>query len=386
MAGEAAVKEKEEVHKEHADYNGKQTEKSPFQVLDEVQAEGNKSFADIANSAESEYEEERLKAEGPDDKTGIKSIDGEEEYTEQQETADEQTEAEETEESEINEESDEQVEDSEEESEEEEVEESTSETPQWLKDKLKDVNPDLDTDNEEDVQKALDELSGYKDQVQDFEKKLEAEREANKEFYNLLEGDEALRDAARYMYKHGKSLQEALTALDIQPEKDLETLKKEDPDAYLEAVERRKKIEQEKEEQKKQADQRQQELQANQEKTKENVDAFKEANDLDDKDFEAITEQINPQLKNLANGLVTKDFLQVLHNGVRFEQAVENAREEGIKEGKNMNIDEQRKRKAGDGLPRIDSGSTRKAEKEKTGGDLFSDALDEKPLKVSEIE
>lgn len=360
-----ATKEKEKTEAtEHPDYNGQQTEKSPFDILDEVEKEGAFSFSSIGDKAEKELQEEQEEAEG--EGTGLKG----DKNTRKEESDDDDKGEEEEEENEDDAPDEEQEE---EKDEGEENETKDSETPKWLSEKLKAINPDLDLTDKEAVETAIDELSNSKEEADTAKADLEKEREANKSFYDLLGSSDELRNVSRFMFKNKVGFDEALAALDIKPSVDLEKLKKEDPDAYLEAVKAKEKREAEEAERSKKQSERQKQIKENENKSAENTDAFKKEFDLDDQSFNEMTEVVNPMIEDLANGLVTKDLLSVLHKGMTFEDAVAKAKEEGLTEGKNTKIEENARKKRGDNLPNIDSRNPNRPKKE--DNDIFSRAL-----------
>lgn len=356
---------------EHADRVDEPSDKSPFTILDEVEAEGEVSFADISDETEAEISKEMQETEGDEGETGLKADKADD--TEAEASEDEDTdEAAETEEE--TDETEQEEEDSE--------EKPKADLPEWLETKLKEANPDLDMSNEEDVQKTLDDLSSYRDEAEKVKKDLEQEKEANKAFYDLLEGSDELREVSRFMYKHNVNFDEAVAALEIEPAVNLEKLKKDDPDAYLELMEKKKKQEEQRAQQEEKSKTRKETFDKNAEKSAENTEAFKKEAEIDDKQFNEITQAINPEIDKLADGLVTKDFLNIVHRGLTYEQEVDKAYQKGLTEGKNKKIEELQNRKSGDNLPRIDSSSTKQAEKDDE--DIFSKALKPEP-RISEI-
>jgi|GEM_PF-1423545 len=373
--------------KEHADYNGKQSDKSPFEILDEVEAGGGVSFADVADDTEREYETEVSKAEGGDEETGLKS---DKKKAEAEEDEDDEAIKKTAENKEKDDDSEKEKSEEEKKAEKEkedakkEEAEKVSEQPEWLVNKLKEINPELDVEDPEQIQSAIDEMASYKEQVDQAKKDLEAERESNLSFYNLLEGSEDLREVARFMHVHGADLNTALSALEIDPAVDMDELKKTDPDAYLEAVKKREEREAKAKEAQDNEKQRQEKLEKNADKSAEYVSEFKKEFEVDDEQFESlVAESINPEIDNLANGLVTKNFLSIVFKGLNYEQALQSEYEKGLTEGKNMKIDEQKGKKKGDKLPALDTSAPKKAEKEE--GDIFSEAL--KPVRrISEIQ
>lgn len=357
------------------------TEKSPFDILDEVEQEGDFTLGSISDEVDAEVEKERQEAEG--EGTGLKGDKDNEEAADETGTAEEPTE--EKEEKKTADESENEEEEAEKEEPEEEAEEeekTATDHPQWLIDKIKEADPELDLNDEEAVQTAVDNAFTGSKEADQVRKDLENEREANKAFYDLLEGSDELREVSKYMHKHNTGFSAALSALDIAPETDLETLKKEDPDAYVEAVRTKEKREKEAAEAEEKRKEREGTFQENEKKSFQNAEAVKNDLKMDDAAFEEFTGQVNKEIEGLSQGLVSKNLLNIFHRGLNYEDAVAKAREEGLTEGKNMKIEEHTSRKKGDNLPRIDTGASKVAEKEED--DIFTRAMKPEP-RISEI-
>jgi len=351
------------------------TDKDMFDLLDEVEANATPSMADVAVEAEAEIAKE-MGDDVSDEEANAKS-DAEAKAKETEETVEEEVaEEEETDEEEevVAEESEEETEEEEDEAEEEEKE-TVSETPSWLTDKVKELNPDLDMTDTEAVQEAVDRVFESSKEAEKLREDLAGEKEANQEFYNLLEGSAELQNVVKFMYKNEADLASALMAFGIQPAQDMEALKKEDPDAYIEAVKNQEEAKKQAEAQEKKQEELMAKYEANEKKSISDFEAFKKDLKLDDKQIGQFTEAVNAQIELMSEGYTSKEFYETFYNGLRFEEAVEKARQEGIAEGRNTKIDSTKAKKQGDGLPQIKpQGEKPKAEKEKK--DVFDKALE----------
>jgi len=153
------------------------------------------------------------------------------------------------------------------------VEEDSTSTkiPDSILEKVKKLNPELDTSKTEDVEKAVEDLFTTATQAKDLEEQLKQTNEANKAFNELLSSSTEFQDVAKYMYQNDATIEEALTALSIEPAIDMEKLKKEDPDRYIALVEQRKKAEERRKAQQEQTAVDIEKFNAHQQKTLEKV-------------------------------------------------------------------------------------------------------------------
>jgi fused signal recognition particle receptor len=201
---------------------------------------------------------------------------------------------------------------------------------------------------EKGIELGEDEEGNPRDPV-DF---IEQEVSANEELIDAFESDPQLQEVTRLAVEEGLSLEQAVAMMDLDPgaaEEDPEVLK-----AQARQEARREQIE-------KQAE-------AAREKGKQMRIAFQEKHDYSDEEMTRFLKEVQTYVNgDPANGgQLPEDFLEVMHRGMRYEEDVEAAREEGETKGRNQQINERRekKKKKGDGLPKAPDGSAGDQEEE----------------------
>jgi hypothetical protein len=181
---------------------------------------------------------------------------------------------------------------------------------------------------------------------------IEQEVSANEELIDAFESDPQLQEATRLAVEEGLSLEQAVATMDLDPgaaEENPEVLK-----AQARQEARREQIEEQAE--------------AAREKGQQMRAAFQEEHDYSDEEMTRFLKEVQTYVNgDPANGgQLPEDFLEVMHRGMRYEEDVEAAREEGETKGRNQQINERREKKKqkGDGLPKAPDGSAGDQEEE----------------------
>jgi len=187
-------------------------------------------------------------------------------------------------------------------------------------------------------------------------KNLEAERKSVEKVYDLFENSEEMVNIAREM-NQGKGFLEAL-AKTVNIEETLSDLKEADPEQYKKVV--RAQVEREKAIEEQQAKQQELEktFQENEEISQTNIKKFEQSKELTPEASKEFLGTIDRHFQDLVNGKVTTEFIETIHNGLNYEQAVEAAKEQGRIEGRNEKISAEKAKKQGDNLPRIPKGQS----------------------------
>jgi hypothetical protein len=222
--------------------------------------------------------------------------------------------------------------------EEEEGEEAASEEEESAYDPVAEQRERL---AERGIELGEDEEGNPRDPV-DF---IEQEVSANEELIDAFESDPQLQEATRLAVEEGLSLEQAVATMDLDPgaaEENPEVLK-----AQARQEARREQIEEQAE--------------AAREKGQQMRVAFQEEHDYSDEEMTRFLKEVQTYVNgDPANGgQLPEDFLEVMHRGMRYEEDVEAAREEGETKGRNQQINERREKKKqkGDGLPKAPDGS-----------------------------
>lgn len=241
--------------------------------------------------------------------------------------------------------------------------------------RLSEAFPDEKFESPDQVSEKIDHL------ITDSQN-LAKEREANQKVYALFESSEEMVEVARHLNK-GRSFMESV-ALTVDIEQTMKDLKESDPAEYRKVVKAQVEREQKQKTQRERAEKLQEEFAENEEASEEVISGFQKEHKLSDKDKEAFLGTVNGYFGDLVKGKITPQFLQVMHRGLNYEQALEKAREEGRIEGRNEKIETKKGEKTGDSLPVLGGGGkSRTTSKEEP--DIFDDALAPR-TRISEIQ
>ncbi len=342
------------------------SDKSFLAILDEVEAEGSPSISEISQEVESEIAEHL--GDNDDEGTGLKQ-------DKAQPEKEEETQAEELEQQ-----------DEPEENEEEQVEpEETEQTPEWLQNALKEIDESIDVSSKESVEEVVSKATTAIKDAERLQTELSNEQEANKEFYELLQGSEALQEVARYMFQNKATMENALMVLNITPDVDLEELKKNDPDAYIDLMSNRKKAEEAKQAEQRSKQEEEALLEKNRDTNQRSVEAFKKDRGMDSKSFDVFADQVNPFIEELGAGLTSKNFMDLLYKGLNYDTDIKKANEEGVIKGRNEKIKTEKRKRVGDGLPELTTSSNTPNQAEKEKRSMFDSALDGEPSRITDI-
>lgn len=225
--------------------------------------------------------------------------------------------------------------------------------PEFLTERLAQEFPDEKFENPEEAQAFMDRI------ISDA-KALEAERAANDKLYNLFENSDEMVAVAKHM-NSGRSFLEAI-ALSVNIEEALADLKETQPEEYKKVI--RAQVERENN-LKAQADAAaalEKQFTDNGEASKQNIEAFKAEKKLEadaGKDFLGI---INKHFGEMVQGVVSPEYLHLIHKGLNYEADLATAKEQGLIEGKNQLIDIEKVKKQGDSLPVIPRGTSTSTE------------------------
>lgn len=230
--------------------------------------------------------------------------------------------------------------------------------PEYLSEMISEQFPDAEITSED---QAKDLMS----RIIDDSKALEAERQANDKLYDLFEKSEEMTQVARAM-NEGRSFLEAV-ALSVNIDEALTDLKESDPAEYKKVIKAQVEREQKLEEQEKVTEQREVAFVENSQKSRKNIDSFKESKNLDEKSSQEFLSTLNQHFDNMVEGKITPKYLSIVHNGMNYDKDVAAAKEQGIIEGRNQKIDAEKVKKKGDSIPRFSGGGSRTVD---TGEDV----------------
>lgn len=218
---------------------------------------------------------------------------------------------------------------------------ATPEVPEQKKPRYREAlakqYPDREFDTDEDAENAL---------YEDYEQKSTALQEAqvsNQQVYAMIEANPALADVLVAM-NEGIPFEVALAQC-----VDLEALVPSDGepnyDEYQKAVGDRKKRASE-------IDARRQTIQANQERSKVDADAFFAEKGMDEEQQTAFVSFVDDFVGSLFRGEVSKTTLGKMYQAFKYEEAIADAAEQGEINGRNAKIETKRTTDAKtDGIP-----------------------------------
>lgn len=223
-----------------------------------------------------------------------------------------------------------------------------------LTEPLKDFLPeDREVKTKEDFTQALS----------DFSKQYREEIEANESLVNLFENHSEFGALARELNKNpDASFHQALYRVIGDGEQNIVPDKKEDPEAYAEYMIAKK--EREREEARAQKE-KEQNLQTSEQAVKK----FRETNDFGEQDINNIMSKAHEMIQSISKGKVTEEFLDIMAKGMNYEKAMEETSKEAERKGRNAGATKMRKKKKGDGIPKLSGkgGSSKKSGKKAEG-------------------
>jgi hypothetical protein len=172
---------------------------------------------------------------------------------------------------------------------------------------------------------------------------------------------------ARAMDGGTKTFMEALAATVDIPEA-LEEMKEDDPEQYKKVMKEQARREVALEQRASEQEEMQKKFTDNQEDSKDTISAFQKEKGMDEGQGEAFINKVGDHFENMVHGKITPEFLDIMHRGLNYEKAIEEAKEEGKIKGKNERINAEKRKKAGDGLPKTKTGKPKEAKDEPSNG------------------
>lgn len=226
----------------------------------------------------------------------------------------------------------------------EETEESAEPDPELKAkffDRLKKSLPDEELESEDQIMSAAMERIDYLEEY--YNQNTEANEAVMEVFTQQPEIGNIIKDMAA-----GASFTEALAR-----HVDLEAVKPEpgDPD-----YKKWKEAKAEREERIAKAREFEQTLLKNQQLSMQNIENFRQAKNLNPEERDQFVVQVNNVLKGvIEEGLIKEDFLEMMYKALAFENALKEARTQGIVRGKNEAIEQKKAKRAApdDGLPNL---------------------------------
>lgn len=289
--------------------------------------------------------------------------DPEEEEQEQEEEGEE--EEGEEEDGDIGDEEEVEKEDGDEEDEEEEAEdedEPVAKLPVWA-DKVKDYFPDRNFDSLEDYDTAMS------DMVTDLNTVIQKDQEVNEGLIEVFENNPELKKAFQYMMK-GYPANVALVkagfdadAFNIEP----------DDENYEKIVEARVENKKAKERQKKENER----IQRNANESHKALNEFQKKKGLTDTAKDAFIGKVKSFIDNVIEAKLDESTLEAFYKALNYEKDLSNERKQGVIQGRNEKITIGKKKKEGDGLPRLHSNAVKRESKGVRYDDPLTKVLDE---------
>lgn len=194
---------------------------------------------------------------------------------------------------------------------------------------------------------------------------LDQDRETFEAVTNLFEESDEIVQVAKHL-KDGYTFNEALASV-IDFDSWQEELKENDPDEYKKVLKRQMEREHKLKEAKKADEKRREAFQENQKKSTKEWESFKKEHfsnkdgKVNEKEAEEFAQAINNQIQHLADGYTPEEFFKVMYRGLRYGDAVKEAKEKGKVEGANKAIKDKTAKTRGDGTPDLKRGQPRKS-------------------------
>jgi hypothetical protein len=244
--------------------------------------------------------------------------------------------------------------------EEEQEEEDPEELPEWTKE-IKDIFPDKTFDTMADYDAALVEhLNGLKTTIEEKTK-------AEEKLVDILNDSPELTSVIQNLAK-GISLRVALIKAGFQPE---DFSVSDDDDDAEELV----KAKLERQEQSKKRREQEQAIQNNIKQSEKAIQKFQETKGIKDSVKEKFLNEVHTMFESVMDGKVTENLLESFWKALNYENDIKKAEDRGMVRGRNQKIVAEKRKKSGDGLPKL-NGSTAKNNPKKVEKDGFADSLD----------
>lgn len=222
------------------------------------------------------------------------------------------------------------------------------EIPGWAK-KLQEQYPDREFKSFEDFDQAMEEhLAEMQTQMESYatvQERLKELNVANPGFDKFIDALE-----------QGDSLVVAAMKAGITPE-DFEVYDEEEKDAEAKILAKH-----EAKRRKDEAVKAQKQIQDNIDKSSKILDDFTKERKIAPDEKDVIIGKINDFVTNVTQGKLTKDLIEFIYKGARYDKDKEKAEETGYIRGRNAKFQVEKKKREGDGVAKISSISTTRKE------------------------
>lgn len=112
-------------------------------------------------------------------------------------------------------------------------------------------------------------------------------------------------------------------------------------------------------------------------KSKQVAEVFLKENSIEQKWMEKALKEVSDEIASMNKGIVSKEFLTLIHKGKTFDERIKKADEQGYLRGKNEKIKLEKVKKAeGDGMPKLNAGNKPDKESKPKPRGLIDMALD----------
>lgn len=213
--------------------------------------------------------------------------------------------------------------------------------------RMKSLYPDVDFDDEEARYRAYaqheEEMQSRLNRLTESDKKMSEVFQKDPRFAQMLIDINDGEDPVVSFYHHFGDIME----MDLEDEEVLDRVRQAN-------AERVRKAQEDAESQARWEEERE----ANFEKTNTIVAKFLKDNKLSDEDIDGILESVNEITEAGISGLMTEEVLSLIHKARMYDKAVEEARNQGLTDGRNQRIALSKARQKGDGLPHVSGKST----------------------------
>lgn len=241
----------------------------------------------------------------------------------------------------------------------------------FIQESVKDILPDQKFETAEDYQQAVKSLAERHRAVEDD---LKREVETSSDLANLFEKNPELVSVIRKLRDGKTDFYEAL--YDVVDPNMVVPDKKTDPEGYAKYILQRERQAEQQRSQKEQEEQSQKEqkerYKRHMQDSEREIEAFKQANKIDDSGIDAISEFLTGVVKELAEGKISQQVLNMAYKAMNYEKDLAGAKEKGEVEGRNKATTDYRRQRAGDGLPKLPGTGKGKQKATPKGGDFLS--------------
>jgi hypothetical protein len=322
-----------------------------------------KNKMSIENSNESDLIQEIFEADAEDieqDDLGQEEEQEEEDEDEQEEEEEESEEDQEQEEDESEDDDDEQEEEDEEEEQEDENKNEFLTRPYF--DQVKAFFPDREFNSPEDFETATNEMIG------NLQYQIQEDQKANESLIEMFNNNPRTMKLAQLLIQ-GVPERVAYYKAGFTPE-EFEA-DPDDPDFEQVVLAKH-----ESKKQREQAEKERQKIAQNAEKSQKTLVEFQKSKRLNDSEYSSFTGWIEGLINSVIDADLNNEVLDKLFQAYTYKDAVKKAKLHGEIEGRNQKIQIEKKRKKGDGLPKLVGNSVKESNK-KVYDDPFTQLMDD---------